>query len=123
MFAAKSDVSHLSDAALLRMDSKEYTLGGKVLRISVSETTAPEAILARKAGMMVAMEQVAAEDGADHVLMFVVDILNENAILLIPNEWVRDVAYKSFGVLAKGDTVILPGIMSRKKQIIPNLTL
>jgi len=123
MFAAKSDVSHLSDAALLRMDSKEYTLGGKVLRISVSETTAPEAILARKAGMMAAMEQVAAEDGADHVLMFVVDILNENAILLIPNEWVRDVAYKSFGVLAKGDTVILPGIMSRKKQIIPNLTL
>jgi len=35
MFAAKSDVSSFSDAALLRMDSKEYAVGGTKFRVSV----------------------------------------------------------------------------------------
>ncbi len=121
LFAAKSDVSALSDAELLRMDSKEYTVSGKDFRISVLETTSPATVLARKDGLMKAMPEVAAEDGADQVLLFVVDILNEQATLLIPNEVVKAVAEKSFGVTVSGDTLVLPGVVSRKKQIIPNL--
>ncbi|MBV2360148.1 manganese-dependent inorganic pyrophosphatase [Thalassococcus sp. CAU 1522] len=121
MFAAKSDVSAFSDAELLRMDSKEYTVDGKEFRVSVLETTAPKTVLDRKDSLMAAMVDVAREDGADQVLLFVVDILNEQATLLVPNDLVKTVAEKSFGVTVTGDTVILPGIMSRKKQIIPNL--
>lgn len=123
MFAAKSDVSAFSDEALLRMDSKEYELGGKQLRVSVLETTAPQALLERKGALMAAMPAVAAADGADEVLLFIVDILNEQATLLVPNEFVRQVAEKSFSAAVAGDTVLLPGIMSRKKQIIPALAL
>ena len=92
MFAAKSDVSSFSEAELLRMDSKEYEVGGKQFRVSVLETTSPATVLDRKDALMAAMPGVATEDGADQVLLFV-----------------------------NGDTVVLPGIMSRKKQIIPNL--
>lgn len=123
MFAAKSDVSAFSDAALLRMDSKEYELGGKQLRISVLETTAPKTLLDRKADLMAAMPVVAKEDGAEQVLLFIIDILREEATLLIPNDLVKDIAEKSFGVTVEGDTVVLPGIMSRKKQIIPSLAV
>ena len=121
MFEAKSDVSAFSDAELLRMDSKEYTVGGKEFRVSVLETTAPKIVLDRKDSLMKSMETVAAEDGADQVLLFVVDILKEEATLLVPNDLVKTVAEKSFGATVSGDTVVLPGIMSRKKQIIPNL--
>ena len=121
LFEAKSDVSAFSDAELLRMDSKEYTVDGKDFRVSVLETTAPKLILDRKDSLMTSMVDVAAEDGADQVLLFVVDILNEEATLLVPNELVKTVAEKSFGAAVTGDTVVLPGIMSRKKQIIPNL--
>ena len=69
------------------------------------------------------MEGVAREDGADQVLLFVVDILKEEATLLVPNALVKEMAEKSFGATVTGDTVVLPGIMSRKKQIIPALTL
>jgi manganese-dependent inorganic pyrophosphatase len=55
------------------------------------------------------------------VLLFVVDILKEEATLLVPNDLVKGVAEKSFGATVDGDSVVLPGIMSRKKQIIPNL--
>ena len=49
MFEAKSDVSAFSDAELLRMDSKEYNVAGKELRVSVLETTSPKTVLDRKA--------------------------------------------------------------------------
>ncbi|MCE8525161.1 manganese-dependent inorganic pyrophosphatase [Ruegeria pomeroyi] len=121
MFAAKSDVSSFSDAELLRMDSKEYNVDGREFRVSVLETTAPKVLLDRKDSLMASMIDVAKEDGADQVLLFVIDILNEEATLLVPNDLVKTVAEKSFGASVSGDTVVLPGIMSRKKQIIPNL--
>ncbi len=123
MFAAKSDVSAFSDAELIRMDSKEYAVEGTKFRVSVLETTAPEIPLGRKASLMETFKTVAAEDGVDEVLLFVVDILKEEATLLVPNDTVKTVAEKSFGATVTGDTVVLPGVMSRKKQIIPNLKL
>lgn len=121
MFAAKSDVSRFSDAELLRMDSKKFDIGETKFRVSVLETTSPESILSRKDNLIASMSDVASEDGVDHVLLFIVDILNEEATLLIPNDMVKAVAEKSFETAVSGDTVVLPGVMSRKKQIIPNL--
>jgi manganese-dependent inorganic pyrophosphatase len=121
MFEAKSDISAFSDAELLRMDSKEYGVDGKKFRVSVLETTAPKIILDRQASIMETMPKVAKEDGVDEVLLFVVDILNEEATMFIPNDVVKSVAEKSFDAIVEGDSVVLPGIMSRKKQIIPNL--
>ena len=123
MFAAKSDVSAFSDAELIRMDSKEYEVGGTKFRVSVLETTAPATVLDRKDSLMNSMKDVAAEDSVDEVLLFVVDILNEEATLLVPNDLIKGVAEKSFGATVSGDAVVLPGIMSRKKQIIPNLAV
>ncbi|WP_171209983.1 MULTISPECIES: manganese-dependent inorganic pyrophosphatase [unclassified Ruegeria] len=121
MFSAKSDVSSFSDAELIRMDSKEYEVDGTKFRVSVLETTAPGVVLDRKDSLAASMVDVASEDGVDQVLLFVVDILNEEATLLVPNDLVKTVAEKSFDAQVDGDAVVLPGIMSRKKQIIPNL--
>ena len=123
MFEAKSDVSAFSDAELLRMDSKEYAVGNTKFRVSVLETTAPKIVLDRKASLMETMTTVADEDGVDQVLLFVVDILNEEATMLIPNDLTKAVAEKSFDATVSGDSVVLPGVMSRKKQIIPNLAV
>lgn len=123
LFAAKSDVSAFSEAELLRMDSKEYELGGVQVRVSVLETTSPRKLLERKDALMAAMPAVAAEDGAEHVLLFIIDILREEAHLLIPNETVKKIAEASFPCTVTGDTVVLPGIMSRKKQIMPALRI
>ena len=123
MFAAKSDVSAFSDVELLRMDSKSFPVGDQTFRVSVLETTAPHVVLARKAALMAAMGPVSLEDNVDQVLLFVVDILAEEATLLVPNEAVKSIAEKSFDVCVDGDSVVLPGVMSRKKQIVPQLTL
>ena len=122
MFAAKSDLADCTDDELLRIDSKTFEVGGRNLKISVLETTNPSAILARKPGLIANMDRVAEEDGVDQVLFFVVDILNESATLLAPNDFVRNLARQSFSATVTGDEVHLPGVVSRKKQIIPNLS-
>ena len=103
------------------MDSKEYEVDGTKFRVSVLETTAPAVVLDRQASLVESMVTVAKEDGVDEVLLFVIDILNEEATLLVPNDLVKAVAEKSFDATVIGDSVVLPGILSRKKQIIPNL--
>jgi len=103
------------------MDSKEYAVGDTKFRVSVLETTAPAIVLDRKESLLSSMVDVAAEDSVDHVLLFVVDILSEEATMLIQNDTVKSVAEKSFAASVSGDSVVLPGVMSRKKQIIPNL--
>ncbi|UWR34172.1 manganese-dependent inorganic pyrophosphatase [Sulfitobacter sp. W027] len=123
MFAAKSDVSSFSEAELLRMDSKEFDLDGTNLRVSVLETTSPAPLLERKDALMAEMPKVAEADGAAQVLLFIVDILKEEATLLVPNDMVKHIAEQSFGAEVSGDTVVLRGVMSRKKQIIPNLKM
>ena len=121
MFAAKSDVSDFSDTELLRMDSKEFIVGGVKLRVSVLETTSPATVMSRKASLMQTMATVAAEDGVDQVLLFVVDILNTKSTLLVQNAAVKAIAEASFSGTIKDDCLVLPGVVSRKKQIIPQL--
>ena len=49
---------------------------------------------------------------------------NEEVVgILRRNDLVKALAEASFGAKVTGDTVVLPGIMSRKKQIIPALKL
>ena len=123
LFAAKSDVSAFSDAELLRMDSQGIQRRRQgTPRLGARDHVAEDD--PRPQGrLMAAMDGVAKEDGADQVLLFVVDILKEEATLLVPNDLVKTIAEKSFGATVSGDTVVLPGIMSRKKQIIPALKL
>lgn len=122
MFAAKSDVSEYSDTALLTMDSKVYDVGDKKIRISVIETTNPESIISRKKGIVEAIEKIKSEEtGIDDVLFFVVDILREEATVFAYNAFIKGMIEKSFNVTVAGDTAILPGVVSRKKQILPVL--
>jgi manganese-dependent inorganic pyrophosphatase len=78
-------------------------------------------VLDRKSSLMDTMPTVANEDGVDQVLLFIVDIIKEEATMLVPNDFTKTMAEASFGVTVDGDSVVLPGVMSRKKQIIPNL--
>ena len=123
LFQAKSDVSDFSDVELLRMDSKKYPIADLSFRVSVLETTEPNMIFRRKKSLIKAMETVCLEDSVDHVLFFVVDILREESTLFVPDENIKKVAEKSFAVNVTDDSVVLPGVVSRKKQILPNLKL
>lgn len=124
MFAAKSDVSDFTDIGLIHLDSKKYPVGNKNIRVSTLETTNPGVILERKAGLIDAIGAVLKEEkDTDDVLLFIVDIFKEEATALVYNQFTKNIIEASFGVTVEGDTKVLPGIVSRKKQIVPVLQL
>jgi len=124
MFEAKSDISSFTDLGLVKLDSKKFDVGDKNFRVSVIETTSPATVLARKAGIIAAIKEIIAEEGdIDDVLFFIVDILNEEATVLTYNDLCKQIIESSFGVKVTADTEVLPGIVSRKKQILPALKM
>lgn len=124
MFKAKSDMSDFTDIGLLHLDSKRFEVGDKKIRISVVETMDAGPILSRKEGIVEAIGTVLEEEkDTDEVLFFVVSILKEEATVFTYNQFTKDIISTSFGVTVTSDTETLPGIVSRKKQIIPALKL
>ncbi len=118
MFAAKSDVSDLTAAEILKLDYKDFQFGEENYRIAVVETTSPDQILSRQEELQAEIEKSAADHGQ---MLFVIDILRQNAILIASSS-AKELASKAFAQEwdASG-MMILPGIVSRKKQIIPQL--
>ncbi|MEI6479936.1 MAG: manganese-dependent inorganic pyrophosphatase [bacterium] len=123
MFTAKSDVSDFTDAGLIHLDSKKFDVGNRNIRVSVVETTNPKSILDRKDSLIEAIKNDIAQDGADDILFFVVDILKEESTVFTYNNFTKGIIEASFEVTVDSDTKVLPGIVSRKKQIIPALQL
>lgn len=124
MFNAKSDISDYTDMGLLHLDSKKFEVGDKNIRISVIETTNPKSVLDRTEGIVEAIKKLLAEEsGTDDVLFFAVDILKEEAHVFTYSELTKKIIGTSFDVDASADTVVLPGVVSRKKQIVPVLKI
>lgn len=121
MFAAKSDISHLTADEIITYDAKQYPIGGSNLLISVLETTSPEKVLEHKKSIQEAMRTKAEKDALEAVLFYVVDILNEEAIVISYDDASRSWSEKAFDAHFENDQATLKGIVSRKKQIIPRL--
>ncbi len=120
MFKAKSDISDISDKDLVLLDSKVFEINDTKLRVSVVESANPQTVLDRKTSIIETIDNWE-EDDVDLVLFFVVDILNNNSVVFIQNERVKQIVEKAFEVSVDSDTVLLEGVVSRKKQIIPRL--
>lgn len=129
MFEAKANVSHVSAADLLTMDSKIFKMGGQKLRVSVLETTKPAIPLSKRSDLCEAMKLKKTDEALDEILLFVVDILNEVAIALACTDTQKQIVMRAWPEKATIDAVELegtrqlrlPGVVSRKKQMIPAL--
>ncbi|MFT7328195.1 MAG: manganese-dependent inorganic pyrophosphatase [Crocinitomicaceae bacterium] len=121
MFDAKSNISEFSAAELIRMDSKIYEIKGKQTRVSVLETTNPQMVIERYDEIVVEIPKVKEEDNVEQVLLFAIDILKEEATAFIYDESVKEIIENGFNVIISEKIITLPGIMSRKKQILPSL--
>ncbi len=121
MFAAKSNLEGMSAKDILLSDSKKFDLNDKKLRVSVLETTKPENSLSLKEGLLDAMQEIKEEEKLDGFFFFIVDILNTESHLIVPGEFEVELAQKAFEGRFADKAMRLPGVVSRKKQMIPNI--
>jgi len=116
-----SDVSDRSAEDLLTTDFKDFTIDGRDLGIGVIETTNGSDVLARRDDLLAAMERLRDEHGYATMLFAVIDILREETTILIVGHE-PEVAATFDAPLREAHTIALPGILSRKKHIVPALS-
>ncbi len=122
MFVAKSDISDLSASRILLMDSKIYEIKNNIkARLSVAETTNPESVFKIKEDIKKAMLEDLAKEKLDETLFYVIDILNQESTLIVATDSAKKLASEAYGVEFDDDTVKLPDMVSRKKQLLPPL--
>ncbi len=105
---------------LLRADYKEFHISG--MNLAVSQITCDDSakILARAADFLEVMRGLQKANGFDMVLLMITDVLKEGTELLYVGS--DEIIQQAFSVQPKGQQAFLPGVMSRKKQVIPMLT-
>jgi len=121
MFEVKSDLTGMDADAVLHMDSKIFELGGKKLRISVLETTKPANALAMITNLKSKMIELKAEESLDGIMLYIVDIINSSSEVIASGEFEKNLISKAHNIPFDGETINLPGVVSRKKQIVPNI--
>ncbi len=121
MFAAKSDLTGMSVKDILLTDSKIFNLGTKKARVSTLETTKPENAMRLKNDLISEMSKLKSEEKLDLAFFFIVDIIENKATLIVPTTEEEEVAEQAFDKKFEKGILDLPGVVSRKKQIIPNL--
>ena len=57
----------------------------------------------------------------DYLFFLAVDILKTESILLTSSAEEKEIAEKAFSKKFEGGTLTLPGVVSRKKQLIPSI--
>ena len=78
-------------------------------------------VLARQAKLEAEMTKQNAKGGFDLFILVITDILaSDSAILVIGSD--QDKVEKAFETKLTNNQAILPGVVSRKKQVVPQLT-
>ncbi len=121
MFEARSSIQGMSAKDIVAGDYKEYKFAGKKLDVSVFETLAPEKLEPLKAEIFDELRKLKKEKGSDLLFFLIIDISKKNSLLYLIEPKEKEVAEKVFGGEIEEDIMLLPGIVSRKKQIIPPL--
>lgn len=119
MFKVKSAVEGASMNNLVFRDFKDFDMNGKKVGIGQLEVIDLALLNDIKQGLKEELARVKNEKGHHSVFLLLTDIMKEGSELIMVSDD-PSVVTSAFNVPVDSDTVWLPGVMSRKKQVVPN---
>lgn len=121
MFKAGSSLQDKTPEDIFYQDFKEFTLGKYKLGIGQVSTVGTENIQEIKDTMLDYMKTVYKNNSYNLVMIMLTDVLKEGSELLYVGEH-KELLAKAFNVQPGESSVYLPGVVSRKKQVVPPLS-
>ena len=106
--------------ALLFTDFKDFHIAGHDFGVSQITCIDSERMMQRKDEFLAVMQKTKQARGYTLMILMLTDVLLEGTQLLYLGD--EDIIPQAFGVHLKDHTCFLPGVVSRKKQVIPMLT-
>lgn len=118
MFKVKSAVDGTPIRELVFRDYKDFSMSGTNVGIGQLEVVDLAILDKYKAELQADIAKVKAEKKLHSVFLLLTDIMKEGTEMLVVSDD-TSVVEKAFGVKLTGTSVWLPGVMSRKKDVVP----
>lgn len=108
LLTAKTDIAGLSPEELLNKDLKAFVVAGTDVRISQLEVSTADQIYGLAGSLKAAMSDMASQTGAGLIVLMVTDIVKSFSTL-----------YFAGNAISETGPCSVPGMLSRKKQLLP----
>lgn len=123
LLKAGTNIADKSEEELIDLDAKSFELNGNNVRIAqVNTVDLPEA-MERKEAFIKAMEAASKDNNYDMFLLVITNVLDSDSeAIVVGSDENKAIFEKAFNAKLTDSSVALPGVVSRKKQVVPPLT-
>ena len=122
MFKAGTSLQGKTVSEIFNQDFKPFSMGETKVGVAQVNTMDIDGFMPLKDDMLSYMASEAESKGYDVVMLLLTDILTEGSQVLVAGNR-HDYVEKTFNVKLTDSMAFLPGVLSRKKQVIPPLTV
>lgn len=121
MFKAGTSLKGRAPQDLVEGDVKTFTIGGEAVRVGQVMTMNPEELAPLREDIEKLMREKIERKGESTFVLVLTDIFNETSELLVVGKHIEAIEEEFENKVTNG-TISAPGVLSRKKQVIPRLT-
>lgn len=121
MLKAGTNLGDKAAAELIDLDAKSFPMADKNVRIAQVNTVDLAAVFARQAELEAAMQAANEQNGYDLFVLVVTNILDSDSEILVVGE-PKEKIEAAFEVKLVNQRALLKGVVSRKKQVVPQIT-
>ena len=121
MLKAGTNLSSKSAEELIDIDAKTFELNGNQVRVAQVNTVDISDVLSRQAEIEEAINNSIKNNGYSDFVLMITDILNSNSEILALG-LNTDKVEAAFNFVLENNHAFLEGAVSRKKQVVPQLT-
>lgn len=126
MFAAASNLKNKTDEQIFKQDYKRFTLGKINIGIGQISSLNEDELSDIKDRLVPYMSDILKDIEEDMIFLMLTNILEQKTRLICVGNGAGKLACESFRVaaesLTENEVLELPGVVSRKKQLVPALT-
>ncbi|WP_026506691.1 putative manganese-dependent inorganic diphosphatase [Butyrivibrio sp. MC2013] len=121
MFHAGSNLSSKKPDEIIHQDFKKFTVDSKTIGIGQINSMSSEELSEIKEKIMPELAATLKRDGLDMVFFMLTNIIGESSEVVCCGNRAAALLENGFNVTARDSSVILKGVVSRKKQLLPTI--
>ncbi|MBI0907645.1 manganese-dependent inorganic pyrophosphatase [Streptococcus uberis] len=121
LLKAGTNLASKSEAELIDIDAKTFELNGNAIRVAQVNTVDIAEVLERQDAIETAISDAIVKEGYSDFVLMITDIVNSNSEILALGSNM-DKVEAAFNFKLENNHAFLPGAVSRKKQVVPQLT-
>ena len=121
MLKAGTDLSSFTIEEILSLDAKQIDFKDVKSIVNQVNTASISDVLEMKEELEEGINKIIEDEDLDLFMLLITDIVNSNSQVIALGKD-ADLVEKAYGVKLENNTVLLEGVVSRKKQVVPIMT-